>query len=163
MVLLYSIHTTRFGLCLIASTDKGICNVLFGDTKKVLIAELRTRRKGVVLQEKQEAMHDVAKEHIAGSRLSEAIVLDIHGTDFQQKVWKALCTIPYGTTKTYRDIALLIDRPHAVRAVGTAIGSNPIGYIIPCHRVIRNDGGVGGYAWGVARKEHMLASESFSK
>lgn len=163
MTISYSIHATPFGLCLIANTDKGICNVLFGDTEKVLVAELRNRRKGVALQEKQEMIHDTVLQYLAGNTAPEAIVLDLHGTDFQQKVWQALCTIPSGTTTTYSAVAEMIGIPAAVRAVGTAIGSNPVGYVVPCHRVIRGDGGLGGYAWGVARKQQMLDYEALLK
>jgi AraC family transcriptional regulator of adaptative response/methylated-DNA-[protein]-cysteine methyltransferase len=83
----------------------------------------------------------------------------LHGTDFQVAIWRALLGIPMGTTVSYRDLAAAIGRPTAVRAVGSAVGDNPVSYLIPCHRVLRSDGGIGGYAWGIARKSAMLARE----
>ena len=84
---------------------------------------------------------------------------DVQGTAFQHKVWQALLTIPLGTTTTYQVIADAIDYPKAVRAVANAIGANPIAWLIPCHRVVRSDGGLGGYRWGIQRKSAMLAWE----
>ncbi|MGE5320676.1 MAG: methylated-DNA--[protein]-cysteine S-methyltransferase, partial [Hyphomicrobiaceae bacterium] len=91
------------------------------------------------------------------------IPLDIRGTAFQYKVWEALRRIPRGETRTYRQIAAEINRPKAVRAVASAIASNPVAVIVPCHRVVRTDGGLGGYRWGLQRKERLLHSEGVTK
>ena len=90
---------------------------------------------------------------------SNEIVLHLYGTDFQIKVWRALLEIPFGNTSTYSDIAKAINNPRALRAVGTAIGRNPVAILVPCHRVLRSDGGIGGYYWGIEKKKILLEWE----
>ena len=105
--------------------------------------------------------HDLALRFFCKDErnLSDEIVLHLHGTDFQIQVWKALLEIPFGKTSTYSDIAIAIKNPQALRAVGTAIGRNPVAVIIPCHRVLRSDGGIGGYYWGIEKKKMLLEWE----
>jgi O-6-methylguanine DNA methyltransferase len=98
-------------------------------------------------------------EYLDGKRLEFDLEIDPLGTPFQRKVWNALLEIPYGETRSYRDIAARIDRPNAVRAVGTANGSNPLSLVVPCHRVINSGGGLGGYGGGLALKRRLLAME----
>lgn len=100
------------------------------------------------------------EQYFQKKRASFSIPLRINGTPFQMRVWEALQTIPYGQTVSYGDIAKQIGCPKAVRAVGNAVGSNPITIVIPCHRVIRTGGGLGGYAWGIERKKWLLEHET---
>jgi len=102
------------------------------------------------------------QNYFSGKSSDFTLKLDLHGTPFQLKVWQALRTIPYGKTATYRDIAGKIKNPKAIRAVANAIGANPIAIIIPCHRVIRSDGSIGGYKWGVTLKTQLLQLEASS-
>jgi AraC family transcriptional regulator, regulatory protein of adaptative response / methylated-DNA-[protein]-cysteine methyltransferase len=97
---------------------------------------------------------------IAGDKTHLDLPLDIRGTAFQKQVWQALQKIPYSQTRTYTDIARDIAKPQAVRAVGNACGANPIALIVPCHRVLRSDGSLGGYRWGIERKQKLLIQES---
>ena len=96
---------------------------------------------------------------LSGDATLVKLPLDIRGTVFQQRVWAALRRIPRGQTRTYRDIAIAIGKPAAVRAVGSACGANPVALVIPCHRAVRTDGGMGGYAWGLERKVKLLGIE----
>jgi len=98
-------------------------------------------------------------EYLEGKRLDFDLELDLLGTPFQRKVWRALLEIPYGETRSYRETATRIGRPNAVRAVGTANGSNPLSLVVPCHRVINSGGGLGGYGGGLALKRRLLAME----
>ncbi len=96
---------------------------------------------------------------IAGDETHLDLPVDIRGTAFQKQVWQALQKIPYGETRTYADIAFDISKPRAVRAVGNACGSNPIAVVVPCHRVLQSDGSLGGYHWGIERKQKLLLQE----
>ena len=96
---------------------------------------------------------------LSGDATLVKLPLDIRGTVFQQRVWAALRQIPRGQTRTYKDIAIAIGQPAAVRAVGSACGANPVALVIPCHRAVRTDGGMGGYAWGLERKVKLLGIE----
>ena len=93
------------------------------------------------------------------SPISDEIVLHLYGTDFQIDVWRVLLEIPFGKTSTYSEIAMAINNPRALRAVGTAIGRNPVAILVPCHRVLRTDGGIGGYYWGIEKKKKLLEWE----
>jgi AraC family transcriptional regulator of adaptative response/methylated-DNA-[protein]-cysteine methyltransferase len=156
----YSFRDSTFGELLIASTHKGICFVWFVNDKASAIAELETRFPSAQLklkstQEHQDVMcffnHDTTKW--------PKINLHLQGTEFQLKVWKALLNIPFGTSTNYISIATEIEKPKASRAVGTAIGKNPIAYIIPCHRVVQTNRQLGGYMWGIDRKAAILRWE----
>lgn len=156
----YSFSDSPFGELIIASTHKGICFVWFIDDKASAIAELVTRFPSAQLelkstQEHQDVMcifnHDTTKW--------PKINLDLQGTDFQLNVWKALLKIPFGTSTNYISIATKIEKPKASRAVGTAIGKNPIAFLIPCHRVVQTNGQLGGYMWGIERKAAILRWE----
>lgn len=160
----YGIHETLFGKSLLATTSRGICNLFFcDDTDGQSPAEiLRNSWKNA------EIIHDPLTTqplhaqifHPSTVNLRQPLTLLVKGTNFQIQVWRALLQVPFGGMTTYQNIAELIDRPTAVRAVGNAVGKNPISYIIPCHRVIRESGELGGYHWGVARKAAILGWEA---
>ncbi len=163
MTIHYGIHKSPFGWCLIGSSGKKVAKIAFLSKKneKDAVKELRdTWPKATLIRDDSATLPYVKKvfsETNAGKNIPPFIM---EGTDFQVKVWKALLAIPKGKTSTYGEIARKIGSPKAVRAVGTACGKNPIGYIIPCHRVLTSTGSLGGYKWSVARKKAILASES---
>lgn len=156
----YSIQESVFGKYLVASTSKGICNLFFFDTfSEEVVAELESLWPEATLLQNENSIHLQLKKFFHHQKPGE-IKLHLKGTDFQLKVWEALLRIPEGHLRSYSDIAESIQQPTAQRAVGTAIGSNPIGFIIPCHRVIKNMGGIGEYRWGSARKMAMIGWEA---
>jgi AraC family transcriptional regulator, regulatory protein of adaptative response / methylated-DNA-[protein]-cysteine methyltransferase len=160
----YSTHETRFGRVVVATTDKGICDLQFIGTDAAGEALLRRHWPNARLVPLTMPVHLAAVAAFASLTASEAaptsVRLHLKGTDFQLKVWEALLCIPDGKVAAYGDVARLAQTPTAVRAVGSAIGSNPVAYLIPCHRVIQKAGGLGGYAWGEARKAALLFSET---
>ncbi len=161
--IVYAIAPCPLGYLLVATTEKGICAVKLGDEAAKL--------EQILNQEFHQA-HIMRDDHthkewiqaildlIAGDETHLDLPLDVRGTAFQKQVWQALQKIPYGETRTYTDIACDIAKPHAVRAVGNACGANPIALIVPCHRVLRSDGSLGGYHWGIERKQKLLMQES---
>lgn len=155
----YSFHKTTFGLCLIASTEKGICAATFFDTKKEALMDLQKRFPTYVQHQKELPVHIQTARFIDSGKSRVAISLDLHGTPFQKKVWQALQTIPFGKTTTYKALSEKIGGKQYARAVGNAVGKNPVGYIVPCHRVLRESGELGGFHWGIQKKEKMLVSE----
>lgn len=162
VTLQYAFGESTLGLVLVATTDKGICCVLFGDSQPALEAELQKRFAEATRTHNKGALESLLKTVLAvideGSSPS-GLPLDIQGTAFQQKVWQALQAIPAGETRTYAEIAQAINQPKASRAVAQACGANPTAVIVPCHRVVRADGTLSGYRWGVERKSRLLASE----
>ena len=162
VIIRYGIHPTPFGKCLIATTERGICQLSFvqtseGDTIDSLVAEwqqakmIEDYRSTVSLIE---PIFDLRYNH-RGKPLN----VHLRGTNFQLKVWEALLQIPAGGVTTYAGIASRIGNPSALRAVGTAVGHNPIAVLIPCHRVIRKVGEFGNYRYGALRKKALLARE----
>lgn len=162
----YGFHPTPFGECLIALTPRGVCHLAFVApvTRKEAMARLEHDWPLAHLVPDQDATRPaVAKAFPApGSNKVPSLSLHVKGTNFQLKVWRALLEIPAGEVTTYGAIATKVGDAKASRAVGTAVGSNPVSYLIPCHRVIRASGELGGYAWGVDRKRVMLARETSS-
>ncbi|MCE7991489.1 MAG: methylated-DNA--[protein]-cysteine S-methyltransferase [Roseivirga sp.] len=157
----YSFHECQFGNYLLASTQSGICNILFFEkTTQSVVDELRELWPNARLLESA-GPNDEAVKAFFNKSLSTDRPLRLHlkGTDFQIKVWEALLRIPEAAMVSYGEIAHSIQKPSAQRAVGTAIGSNPIAYIIPCHRVIKSVGKIGEYRWGKHRKTAMLGWE----
>lgn len=157
----YSYAETPFGNILVASTNKGICYMAFADDEKEALINLqnhfpKARFKQMLDIMQQNALyiftHDWSKLH--------QIKLHLKGTDFQLKVWETLLKIPMGQLSTYGNIAAQIKNPNASRAVGTAIGSNPVAFLIPCHRVIQSTGTFGGYMWGPVRKTAIIGWEA---
>lgn len=153
------------GHVLVAATERGVCAITFGESAKELFAELRARFPQAVIGSANEALEALTSRVVAlvdATEVASTIPLDLIGTAFQQKVWRELRKIPRGETYTYADIAERIGAPGAVRAVGSACGKNPVAVVVPCHRVVRKNGDLGGYHWGVARKEKLLAKERTS-
>lgn len=155
----YSFADTQWGKALVASTEKGICHLSFFEDAEKALFELQSEYPKANIQEKPNGNHECALLALSETP-SDKLKLHIKGTDFQLKVWEALLKIPYGSLVSYGDLATEIGKPSASRAVGTAIGSNPVAYLIPCHRVIQNTGAFGGYKWEMARKKAIIGWES---
>ncbi|MEG3990877.1 methylated-DNA--[protein]-cysteine S-methyltransferase [Microcoleus sp. S28C3] len=160
----YGIHDTPFGTSLIATTARGICNLYFLDTtdEQTAAQRLRLAWKNAEIIRDEQTTQSLCDLIFNSETLSEQkpLTLLVKGTNFQIQVWRALLQLPFGAIATYQSIAQMVARPTAARAVGNAIGKNPIGYLIPCHRVIRESGELGGYGWGVERKTVMLGWEA---
>ena len=160
----YTSFATPLGIALVATTDKGVCSVKLGSDAAWLQRLLAEEFSEAELSQK--AMPEIRKailEFLSGEANLARVPLDIRGTVFQRRVWEELRRIPRGETRTYSDIARAIGAPEAVRAVGSACGANPVALVVPCHRALRTDGGLGGYAWGVERKKKLLELESTKK
>jgi len=164
----YGIHHTPFGKCLIAATERGVCGLSFVDANEGrAIDNLVADWNHAKMIEDYETTAPLVTRIFSGvsTRLDtslevgQPLKLHLRGTNFQIKVWEALLNIPSGAVTTYEHIAARIGQPKAVRAVGTAVGHNPIAYLIPCHRVIRKSGEFGNYLYGSARKKVILARE----
>ena len=158
----YAVASTPIGKMLLAATERGICSVHFGDSPARLEDELRAEfpkaeitRTDRKLRDQVKAMGEIIRGNSTGS-----LPLDIQATAFQRRVWEALQAIPRGATKSYSKIAADIGLPKAARAVARACATNPVAIAIPCHRVVREDGAMGGYRWGVDRKKKLLALEA---
>lgn len=162
----YACRKSALGLIIMAATDKGVCFVQFGETEKSLISKLKEEFPNAELSE------SIAKEtpelnnwilaldqHISEGAPRPDLPLDIRGTAFQVKVWRFLLSIREGEVLSYSEVAAKIDKPKAFRAVATACAKNRIGLLIPCHRVLRGDGSLGGYRWGLDRKRALLDME----
>lgn len=157
----YSYEESLFGKILVASTTKGICYMGFSDEKNIAFSELEKRfPKANFIQQTDEIQQNALLIYTQDWSKINQIKLHLKGTDFQLKVWEALLKIPMGNLATYGNIAKEIQKPKASRAVGTAIGSNPIAYLIPCHRVIQSTGIFGGYMWGTIRKTAIIGWEA---
>ena len=155
----YSPYESSYGPVLIASSPKGIVFIGFG-AEEMLTEELQARYPSADISRRMEPIHKQALMMIDTPQAAEPLPLHLKGTSFQLAVWKALLQIPYGKTTDYGRIARAIHRPGAARAVGNAVGRNPIACLIPCHRVLRSDKRPGGYHWGTIIKEQLLKSES---
>ena len=157
----YSFAETPFGDIIIASTPKGICQLAFVKDERSGIANLQYFFPNASLFQKTDMIQQDALRFFTGDWSDlQKVKLHLKGTAFQLKVWQSLLKIPFGNISTYASIAADIKSPGASRAVGSAIGSNPVAFLIPCHRVIRANGAIGGYRWGVTRKRAILAWES---
>ena len=162
----YACRKTALGLMIMAATDKGVCSVQFGDTESELVAALNKEYPNaeLMLSSAQESPEldrwmEALDQHVSLGAPRPDLPLDIKGTAFQMKVWQFLLSIKEGDVMSYKQVAERIDSPNAVRAVGTACGKNLLGVLIPCHRVLRSDGGLGGYRWGLERKQLLLKKE----
>lgn len=156
----YSFAESPFGTILVASTEKGICHMAFADNEPAAFSVLQSHFPNAAFRQmvdliQQNALYIFTHDW---SKLNQ-IKLHLKGTDFQLKVWETLLKIPEGELTTYGSIAAKIERPKASRAVGTAIGSNPVAFLIPCHRVIQSTGEIGGYMWGNTRKTAIIGWE----
>jgi AraC family transcriptional regulator of adaptative response/methylated-DNA-[protein]-cysteine methyltransferase len=155
----YAVHDSAFGLMLVAQTEQGVCRMEFVDDMRAARHILTAHWPAATLRESEGSSDSVIT---ALSDANPPLVLHIAGTDFQFDVWRALLTVAPGQSISYAQLAQQSGHPGAARAVGRAVGANPVALLIPCHRVIRQDGALGGYRWGVARKQALLAAESIS-
>lgn len=154
----WGVAETALGSMLLAATDKGICRLSFDEDESTL----KRRFPNATLLNRGGPVDDLIDSAVAAIRDPKqmpTLPIDVGGTSFQQDVWKALLQIPAGETRNYAEIAAAVGKPDAVRAAGAANGANPVAVLIPCHRVIRSDGGLGGYAYGLDRKRRLLAWE----
>jgi AraC family transcriptional regulator of adaptative response/methylated-DNA-[protein]-cysteine methyltransferase len=156
----YSFAESPFGNLIVASTSKGICYMAFDNKESNAFNNLKQKFPNATFQHKRDLTQQNALFLFENdwSKLSE-IKLHLKGTDFQLKVWETLLKIPMGQLSTYGKIADQIGNPNASRAVGTAIGNNPVALLIPCHRVIQSSGNIGGYMWGSTRKTAIIGWE----
>jgi AraC family transcriptional regulator of adaptative response/methylated-DNA-[protein]-cysteine methyltransferase len=159
---MYAIGESRLGRLLVAATRHGICSINVGDDDGRLLASLKREYPNakLVRSKAAEDLMEGVNHHLQGQEVK--LPLDIRGTDFQLRVWTALQLIPLGETRSYGEVARMIGEPRAVRAVANACGTNPVPLIIPCHRVIRSDGSLGGYGLGLPRKKMLLEKEGCS-
>lgn len=158
----YALGETTLGCVLVAATARGLCAILLGEDPGALIAELHARLKRAEIVEAEPGFAARVAEVvrlIEEPRASHSLPLDIRGTAFQRRVWAALREIPAGETVSYGALAERIGAPRAVRAVGAACGANALAVAVPCHRAVARDGKLTGYAWGLSRKEALLARE----
>jgi AraC family transcriptional regulator of adaptative response/methylated-DNA-[protein]-cysteine methyltransferase len=151
---------TGLGTVLVAATEQGVCAVKLGTDpaklERLLAEEFSAAELG---EERMPEIEQSVRAFIAGEGSLARVPLDIRGTVFQRRVWETLRRIPRGETRTYSEIARAIGAPAAVRAVGSACGANPVALVVPCHRAVRTDGGLGGYAWGLPVKQRLLEIE----
>jgi AraC family transcriptional regulator of adaptative response/methylated-DNA-[protein]-cysteine methyltransferase len=157
---------TPAGLMMIGATDRGVCFVQFGDDELSLLERLRAEYSKARIEPMREKDHpqfkawvDAIARHLSGEQPHLDLPLDIRATAFQMKVWKYLQTIPYGEVRSYGEVAGGIGSPTAARAVANACAHNPVAIVIPCHRVIRENGELGGYRWGEPRKRAIIDAE----
>jgi AraC family transcriptional regulator of adaptative response/methylated-DNA-[protein]-cysteine methyltransferase len=161
MVITYSFAETPFGKVIIASTGKGICYLSFCASVHEGISSLQKTFPRAKIIRRADRLHTQALSAFMNKRrYGVNIRFHLKGTPFQLKVWHALLRIPFGTVTTYAKVARSIGSPKAFRAVGTAVGDNPVSLIIPCHRVIRSNGELGNYGWGSSMKQAILGWES---
>ena len=162
MKLGYIIAKSPLGKVLVAATERGVSAVYLGDEESKLIAELREEYPRAEIAAARDPFERWVREvihRIEGKPPHFELPLDLQATAFQRRVWQELQRIPRGGTRTYSQIARSLGRPKAVRAVARACATNPVSIVVPCHRVVRQDGALAGYRWGLSRKEQLLASE----
>lgn len=162
----YVVVESPVGLMMIGATDRGLCFVQFGESSEELLAALGKEYPSARIEPMRDPHHpdfrrwiDALNRHLAGARPHLDLPLDIRATAFQMRVWNYLQTIPYGEVQSYAEVASGIGRPTAARAVARACAGNTVAVVIPCHRVIRGTGELGGYRWGLARKRALLDRE----
>jgi AraC family transcriptional regulator, regulatory protein of adaptative response / methylated-DNA-[protein]-cysteine methyltransferase len=158
----YTVAACPLGRLLLAGTERGICAVYLGDSDAQLEAELMKEFSAALVQREDTKMNpwvSAILDHLNGRQPHLDLPLDVRATAFQWRVWQELRAIPYGSTRSYSDIARALGQPKAVRAVARACATNPVSVVIPCHRVLREDGSLGGYRWGLQRKQSLLDRE----
>jgi AraC family transcriptional regulator of adaptative response/methylated-DNA-[protein]-cysteine methyltransferase len=159
----YATGLCVLGTVLAAQNERGICAILLADNAAELLQDLQQRFPAAELVDSNAALRPLLKQvadFIAAPDKKTDFSLDLQGTDFQKKVWQALRKIPVGNTVTYTNIAKSIGCPTAARAVASACAANPIAVLIPCHRVLRRNGSLSGYRWGIERKRELLLREA---
>jgi AraC family transcriptional regulator, regulatory protein of adaptative response / methylated-DNA-[protein]-cysteine methyltransferase len=158
----YSIAKSSLGKVLVAATDRGVSAVYLGDAEGNLVQELRDEYPRAEISPAEDSFSSWVKEivqRVEGKPPRLELPLDLQATAFQRRVWQELQRIPRGTTRTYSQVAQALGNPKAVRAVARACATNPVSIVVPCHRVIREDGALAGYRWGLSRKEQLLSQE----
>jgi AraC family transcriptional regulator of adaptative response/methylated-DNA-[protein]-cysteine methyltransferase len=158
-----TVRPSSLGTVLVARSAQGVCAILLGDDPDLLRRDLQRRFPDAALRAADQELDGTASAVVALIEAPAArrldVELDLRGTTFQRRVWHALREIPAGSTATYSEIAERIGAPGSARAVAVACAANPLAVAVPCHRVIRNDGGLSGYRWGVERKKALLERE----
>lgn len=159
--LLWAITPSAVGLIIAVASPDGLCAARIGSDREALVAEIAGEFRRASLREDEAAMRDVlsALRALALGGVAPDLPIDVRGTAFQARVWQALRRIPQGETRTYGEVAATVGSARAVRAVASACANNPVALAVPCHRVIRSDGSLAGYAWGLEVKEQLLAVE----
>jgi AraC family transcriptional regulator of adaptative response/methylated-DNA-[protein]-cysteine methyltransferase len=161
-VIRYACADSPLGRMLVAATEKGICAIQFANSDEELVEGLKHEFPFATRKRDDESIWGWVKAllgRMRGHKLNQQLPLDIQATAFQQQVWSHLQSLPFGTTKSYGEVAKAIGRPTAARAVAQACATNPVAVAIPCHRVVREDGHMGGYRWGIERKRKLLELE----
>jgi AraC family transcriptional regulator of adaptative response/methylated-DNA-[protein]-cysteine methyltransferase len=159
----FAVAACSLGALLVAATDKGICSILLGDDPAALVRDLQDRFPKAELVGAEAGFEGTVAQVVAfveAPRIGLGLPLDVRGTAFQQRVWQALRSIPAGRTVGYAELAAQLGMPQGARAVAGACAANPVAVAIPCHRVVRNDGSISGYRWGVERKKTLLEREA---
>ena len=162
MEIVFTIVNSPLGRLLVAATTRGVCRVMMGDGDRSLEMNLREELSPAAIRRNDRLLRTQVRplvEYLCGRSPRLDLPLDVRATAFQRQVWRQLRAIPYGETRTYREVAAAIGRPTATRAVDRACATNPTALLIPCHRVIGTDGSLRGYRWGVVRKEKLLRQE----
>ena len=163
MVVRYTFVRSGLGLLLVAATERGLCKVRFGGGRRALVDALRAELPRARLERADEELAEAAgvvSELAEGGPADVHLPLDVRATAFQARVWEALRQIPHGHTRSYAGVAAALGTPSATRAVANACGANPVALVIPCHRVVRSDGTLGGYRWGIEIKAALLRREA---
>jgi AraC family transcriptional regulator of adaptative response/methylated-DNA-[protein]-cysteine methyltransferase len=158
----YTLADCPLGRVLLAGTERGVCAVSLGDDDAGLEAWLKGEYPAADVRRDDKALRawvGLLLEHLKGRRPHLELPLDVQATAFQWRVWQELQKIPAGTTRTYAEVARALGRPTAARAVARACATNPVSVVVPCHRVVRGDGHLGGYRWGLSRKRALLDRE----
>ncbi|HET7498289.1 MAG TPA: methylated-DNA--[protein]-cysteine S-methyltransferase, partial [Candidatus Eisenbacteria bacterium] len=158
----YTVAKSPIGALLVAATERGVCSLKIGGEDASLARSLREEFPAAELKRDETALGRWVRaivNHLSGKETRIDLPLDIRATAFQQRVWEALRAIPYGETRTYQEIARIVGAPKAARAVGHACATNPVAILIPCHRVVRGDGTLGGYAYGLHVKRKLIDTE----
>jgi AraC family transcriptional regulator, regulatory protein of adaptative response / methylated-DNA-[protein]-cysteine methyltransferase len=164
MEIQYTVANTSLGKVLVGATQRGVSAVYLGDNERTLVEELRKEyaKAEIVRAEGNENWLKEIVRRLEGNAPSVELPLDVQATAFQRRVWQELQKIPRGTTRTYTQVARSLGKPRSVRAVARACATNPVSIVVPCHRVIRTDGSLAGYRWGLSRKEKLLEREAAS-
>jgi AraC family transcriptional regulator of adaptative response/methylated-DNA-[protein]-cysteine methyltransferase len=166
MQIRFTLTACPLGRLLLAGTERGICAVYLGDSDGKLESELLVEFPAAEVRRDDDGLHAWVSElvnHLSGQQPHLDLPLDVRATAFQWRVWQELRAIPYGSTRSYGEIAQALGQPTAARAVARACATNPVSVVIPCHRVLREDGALGGYRWGLERKQALLDHEKKSK
>jgi AraC family transcriptional regulator, regulatory protein of adaptative response / methylated-DNA-[protein]-cysteine methyltransferase len=158
----YTVTNSSLGKVLVGATERGVSAVYLGESERALVEELRKEYAKAEIMRATEGNDTWLKEivrRVEGNAPSVELPLDVQATAFQRRVWQELQKIPRGTTRTYTQVAKSLGKPRSVRAVARACATNPVSIVVPCHRVIRSDGALAGYRWGLSRKEKLLERE----